>query len=97
MGGDAACNCAEAAEVAAGALYREALPAIRSRRVPLVDNTKMVSQFVNLERRALGTERIDHPQRAGHHDDISVVVADCPIALATLFSPTASRSRWDKE
>jgi hypothetical protein len=57
----------------------------------------MVSQFVNLERRALGTERIDHPQRAGHHDDISVVVAGCPIALATLFSRLPAGSRWDKE
>jgi hypothetical protein len=66
-------------------IYREALPAIRSRRVRFVDNAKMVNQFVNLERRVLpgGGERIDHPQRSGHHDDISVVVAGCLIALAT--------------
>jgi hypothetical protein len=41
--------------------------------------------------------RCGYPQRGGHHYDISVVVAGYPIALATLFSPVACRSRWDKE
>src|SRR5262249_13117987 len=57
--------------------YREALPVIRSGRARLLDNERMVAQFAALERRVLpgGGEKIDHPQRQGHHDDISNTVA----------------------
>ena len=33
-----------------------------------------------------GGERIDHPQRGGHHDDVAMVVAGCLVALATPIS-----------
>jgi hypothetical protein len=44
----------------------------------------MKNQFVNLERKILpgGSERIGHPERGGHHDDIAVVVSGCLVALA---------------
>jgi hypothetical protein len=66
-------------------IYREARPIIASRRARLLDSDRMTNQFCNLERRAMpgGGERIDHPQRGGHHDDVAVVVAGCLVALAT--------------
>jgi hypothetical protein len=66
-------------------IYREALPIIRSKRARLLDSDRMVNQFCNLERRAMpgGGERIDHPQRGGHHDDVVLVVCGCLVALAS--------------
>jgi len=63
-------------------LYREALPVITSMRCRLPDHPRMISQFANLERRALpgGNERIDHPR--GQHDDVAMVVAGCLVALS---------------
>jgi hypothetical protein len=65
-------------------IFRQALPIIRSGRAKLTDNPRMITQFCNLERRILpgGGERIGHPERGGHHDDIAVVVAGCLVALA---------------
>jgi hypothetical protein len=64
-------------------IYRQALPVITSMRCRLPDNARMIAQFANLERRALpgGNERIDHPR--GQHDDVSMVVAGCLVALST--------------
>ena len=69
-------------------IFRQALPIIRSGRVRLVDNDRMVGQFSNLERRILpgGGERISHPERGGHHDDVAVTVAGCLVALSTVSS-----------
>lgn len=69
-------------------IFRQALPIIRSGRARLVDNDRMINQFANLERRILpsGGERIGHPERGGHHDDIAVVVAGCLVALSTPLS-----------
>jgi hypothetical protein len=66
-------------------IYREARPVIASRRARLLDSERMINQFCNLERRAIagGGEKIDHPQRGGHHDDVCLVVAGCLVALAT--------------
>jgi hypothetical protein len=63
-------------------LYRQCLPIITSMRCRLLDHPRMISQFSNLERRALpgGNERIDHPR--GQHDDVSMVTAGCLVALA---------------
>jgi hypothetical protein len=65
-------------------IYREALPLLTSKRARLIDNERMIGQFSNLERRAMsgGREVIDHPQRGGHHDDVSLVVAGCLVSLA---------------
>src|SRR5262249_27753438 len=60
------------------ALYLEALPLFNAARVRLLDSPKLISQFVSLERRVLpgsGHDRVDHPARSGHHDDLSNVVA----------------------
>jgi hypothetical protein len=73
-------------------IYREALPIIRSRRARLPTNEKMVSQFASLERRTLSNgERIDHPQRAGFHDDVSQVTA---AVLAALVAPRSNAENW---
>jgi hypothetical protein len=66
-------------------VYRESLPVIRSGRARVLDHDRMVNQFVALERRVLpgGGERIDHPQRQGHHDDISNTVAGLLCLLST--------------
>jgi hypothetical protein len=73
-------------------IFRQALPIIRSGRARLVDNERMLSQFCNLERRVLagGNERIGHPERGNHHDDVAVVVAGCLVAL----SMASSADNW---
>jgi len=77
---------------ASSEIFRQALPIIRAGRTRLPDNDRMVNQFVNLERRILpgGGERIGHPERGGHHDDIAVVVAGCLVALAAPLSGAES-------
>jgi hypothetical protein len=74
-------------------LYRELLPALRSRRVRLLDHDKAVQQFAALERRALpaGGERIDHPAYGGAKDDICNAIAG---ALVTLAAPASSAENW---
>lgn len=69
-------------------IYRESLPLLTSKRARLIDSERMIGQFANLERRVMsgGREVIDHPQRGGHHDDVSLVVAGCLVALATPLS-----------
>lgn len=74
-------------------LYRELLPALRSRRVRLVDNERAVAQFAALERRALsaGGERIDHPATSGSKDDVSNAIAGALVMSAT---PVNSADGW---
>jgi hypothetical protein len=64
-----------AAERPKSDLYRELLPMVNARRVELLDNSKLVSQLVGLERRVGrgGRDSIDH--RPGAHDDIANCVA----------------------
>jgi hypothetical protein len=52
-------------------IYLEALAAINSRQVSLLDNQKLVQQLVSLERRTArsGKDSIDH--RSGSHDDLA--------------------------
>jgi hypothetical protein len=59
------------------ALYSETLPKFSSHQVRLLDHKKLISQYAALERRLLptGHERIDHPNRSGHHDDLANAVA----------------------
>jgi len=51
-------------------LYQSALPDINSGRCELLDNNKLTTQFINLERRVgrSGKDSIDHPPRG--HDDL---------------------------
>jgi hypothetical protein len=55
------------------ALYLETAPLFTAGRVRLLDNKRLVSQYTQLERRVMpgGKDRIDHPNRSGHHDDLS--------------------------
>ena len=72
----------ELAEKPKSELYLTFLPLLNSGRVDLLDNPRMVSQFVNLERRTARGSRnsVDHP-RSGH-DDISNVVAGASTTAA---------------
>ncbi len=56
-------------------LYREFLPLLNSGAVQLLDNPRMVKQFVNLERRTTrnGKDSIDHGP--GQNDDICNVIS----------------------
>ncbi|MER9659019.1 hypothetical protein [Mesorhizobium sp. M0159] len=57
-------------------IYREILPSLNSGTVDLLDNDKLVNQFVGLERRVTrgtGKEQIDHSP--GSHDDVANSVA----------------------
>ncbi|WP_293875878.1 hypothetical protein [Sphingomonas sp. UBA978] len=69
-------------------LYRDMLPVLNSGRVVLLDDDKLVSQIVGLERRTArgGKDSIDHAP--GGHDDIANAVAGA-IANATDASSTA--------
>jgi hypothetical protein len=75
-------------------LYRELLPALRSRRVRLLDNERGISQFASLERRALaaGGERIDHPSYGGAKDDVSNAIAGALVVAALM--PQSSADNW---
>jgi hypothetical protein len=55
------------------ALYLETLPLFSAGRVRLLDNKQLVAQYAALERRVMpgGRDRVDHPNRSGHHDDCS--------------------------
>lgn len=54
------------------AIYLDALPLFSSGRVRLIDNQRMVNQWVSLERRTstAGKDRVDHPAGAGARDDL---------------------------
>jgi hypothetical protein len=61
-------------------LYRDLLPLINSQRIRLLDNAKLISQLVGLERRVArgGRDSIDHGP-SGHDD-----VANCVAGVASL-------------
>jgi hypothetical protein len=63
------------AELNRSELYLAFLPLVNSGRVDLLDNARMVSQFVGLERRTSrgGRDSIDHAP--GGHDDVANAVA----------------------
>lgn len=65
-------------------LYTDLLPLINSARVQLLDQPKMISQLLSLERktRSGGRDTIDHPSGGGHHDDEINAVAGAAV-LAT--------------
>jgi hypothetical protein len=56
-------------------LYLAFLPLLNSGRVDLLDNARMVAQFVGLERRSsrAGRDTVDHAP--GAHDDVANAVA----------------------
>jgi len=52
-------------------IYIDVLPLLTTGRATLLDNRRLITQFVNLERRtsSSGKERIDHPSGPGSADD----------------------------
>jgi hypothetical protein len=64
-------------------LYRDMLPAINSRQVDLLDDTRLIAQIIGLERRVVrgGRDSIDHAP--GGHDDLANSVAGVVAELAT--------------
>jgi hypothetical protein len=63
----------ELAEKSKSDIYRDALPALNSGKLELLDHPRMVSQICGLERRTArgGRDSIDHPPGASSHDDIA--------------------------
>jgi hypothetical protein len=72
-------------------LYLAILPLINSGRVDLLDNQRMISQFVGLERRTArsGRDSVDHAPNS--HDDISNSVAGAVVMASStaMFVPNA--------
>src|SRR6516225_8942845 len=56
-------------------LYRDLLPAINSRKLDLLDDARLLTQLVSLERRTArgGRDSIDHPPNT--HDDLANAIA----------------------
>src|SRR5208282_471543 len=73
----------QVAEKPKSELYLAFLPLLNSGSVELLDDKRMVGQFVNLGRRVVrgGRESIDHPR--GLHDDIANAVAGALVLAAT--------------
>ena len=71
-------------ELTSSELFIELLPLINSRQVVLLDNDRITSQLVNLERRVgrTGRDSIGHPP--GLHDDVAVVVAGAAHNASTI-------------
>lgn len=67
-------------------LYRDLLPALNSGKVDLLDNGRIVSQLVGLERRTArgGRDSIDHAP--GGHDDVANAVAGVMAIRASGFN-----------
>lgn len=70
----------QVAEKTRSDMYRDVLPDLNSRSVALLDNPKIVAQFVGLERRTSrgGRDLIDHAP--GHHDDLANAIAGALLA-----------------
>jgi hypothetical protein len=71
-------------ELTSSELFIELLPLINSRQVVLLDNDRVTSQLVNLERRVgrTGRDSVGHPP--GLHDDLAVVVAGAAHNASTI-------------
>jgi hypothetical protein len=81
----------ELAEKPKSEIYLLTLPLLNAGRASLLDNPRMVAQFVGLERRTARGSRdtVDHSR--GSHDDICNVVCG---ALTTAFDDTPAIIRW---
>ena len=73
----------EPAKMNRSELYLSFLPLLNSGRLHLLDNHKMITQFVGLERRTArsGKDTIDHSP--GGHDDLANVVAGVAALMGT--------------
>jgi hypothetical protein len=87
----------EPAEKTKSQLYQEFLPLINSRAVDLLDNDKLVSQLVSLERRTArgGRDSIDHAP--GAHDDLASAVAGALVTAVSDSGYSAAQAARDNE
>jgi len=71
----------EATTKSKSVMYVDLLPLINSRRIDLLDHTKLVNQLCSLERRTArgGRDSIDHPPQG--HDDLINAVAGLAAAV----------------
>lgn len=78
----------EVAEKTRSDLYRDLIPLVNSRRIELLDNPRLISQLVGLERHTArsGKDTIDH--MPGGHDDVSNAVAGAADLVATTINAT---------
>jgi hypothetical protein len=84
----------EAADRPKSDLYRDLLPLLNAGGVDLLDNDRMVTQLVSLERHTArgGRDSIDHPR--GTHDDVANAVAG---AVTVAARQPAGWRRRDRE
>ena len=70
-------------------IYLTALPMLGNRTIELLDNPRLRSQILNLERRVNrgGHEGVDHPTGAAYHDDVANAALGAAIE-------TLQRIRW---
>jgi len=76
-------------------IYRDALPLINSRAVELLENERLVTQLVGLERRTArgGRDSIDHAP--GAHDDIAnAAMGACVLAATRRTAPDVDDIYW---
>jgi hypothetical protein len=68
-------------------IYVDLLPLLNSGKVQLLDNPRLVSQLVGLERRTsrAGKDSIDHPP--GNHDDVANACAGAIVNLKSVSKP----------
>jgi hypothetical protein len=87
----------EPAEKTKSQLYQDFLPLINSRAVDLLDNDKLVSQLVSLERRTArgGRDSIDHAP--GAHDDLANAVAGALVTAVTDSCYSAAQAARDNQ
>jgi hypothetical protein len=66
-------------------IYGELLPLINSKKCDLLDNARLHSQLLSLERRTTrnGRETIDHPQTNHAKDDVANAAAGCIVHLTS--------------
>jgi len=67
------------------AIYMDALPLFTAGRARLIDNSRLVKQFTELERRTFptGRDRIDHPTRGNAADDLCNSAAGALVLAAS--------------
>jgi hypothetical protein len=75
-------------------LYRDCLPLLNSKKADLLDNTKLVNQFIGLERRTArsGKDSIDH--MPGAHDDLANAAAGALCNLSVRAYKYDSSLNW---
>ena len=80
-------------------IYRDFLPLINSARVELLDDQRLITQLVNLERRTGrgGKDSIDHGP--GGHDDVVNAVGGAIVMASQIskFDPTWGRNRHEHQ